>query len=179
LQIHPLERVGRARHYDLLPPDDLELSYAFLEVARLSELHRDRLRIQFDVADRALIEREPWRAFAGTPTAEQRFDTLLLADLVSPLVVQEDGWVVPIQHGFSTELAVARLGDEPFETQAARWKRERASAFHALCRRVWSDLQKAPAHLPFTNWYAAVTTGSATSLSQTPSRDPGAQPSVC
>ena len=29
-----------------------------------------------------------------------------------------------------------------------------------LTRRVWDDIGPAPAHLPFTNWYAAVTTGS-------------------
>jgi MoaA/NifB/PqqE/SkfB family radical SAM enzyme len=163
LQIHPLERAGRAREYELLPPDDLELSYAFIEVARLSKLYRDRLRIQFDVADRLLIERQPWRAFADTEVDNAALEGLPLAQIVSPLVVQDDGWIVPIQHGFSTEHAIARLSEGPFRAQAARWKRERADHFFAVCRRVWSEIRNAPEHLPFTNWYAAVTTGSAAS----------------
>ncbi|MES1179154.1 MAG: radical SAM protein [Myxococcales bacterium] len=163
LQIHPLERAGRAREYELLPPDDLELSYAFIEVARLSKLYRDRLRIQLDVADRLLIARQPWRAFADDEVDPAVLQSLPLAEIVSPLVVQEDGWVVPIQHGFSTGHAIARLGDGPFRARAATWKRERAAHFYAVCRRVWGELRDAPEHLPFTNWYAAVTTGSAAS----------------
>ena len=163
LQVHPLEGTGRAREYGLLPPDDLELSYAFLEVARLVQLHGARVRFQFDVADRKLIAQEPWRAFADA-AQDEAFESRTLAELVSPLVVQDDGWIVPIQYGLATELAVARLGAEPFRAQAAAWKRERAANFFALCRRVWGELEAAPAHLPFTNWYAAVTTGSAASL---------------
>jgi MoaA/NifB/PqqE/SkfB family radical SAM enzyme len=163
LQVHPLERAGRAREYELMPPDDLELSYAFLEVARLSRLYRDRLRIQFDVADRDLIERQPWRAFVGGEVPKTALESLPLSEIVSPLVVQDDGWVVPIQHGFATEHAIARLGEGPFREQAARWKRERADQFFALCGRVWGEIRTAPVHLPFTNWYAAVTTGSAVS----------------
>jgi MoaA/NifB/PqqE/SkfB family radical SAM enzyme len=161
LQIHPLEQVGRARDYQLLPPDDLELSYAFLEVARLQQQYRDRLTLQFDVADRTLIAREPCRAFAGpAPAAELAMESPL-ASLVSPLVVQEDGWVVPIQHGFGTAHAIAHLDRGPFQAQAARWKRERHADFLGLAQRVWADIRDAPEHLPFTNWYAAITTASA------------------
>lgn len=161
LQIHPLEQVGRARDYLLQPPDDLELSFAFLEVARLQQQYRDRLTLQFDVADRQLIAREPCRAFAGpAPAARQAMDSPLAA-LVSPLVVQEDGWVVPIQHGFGTAHAIAHLDRGPFQAQAARWKRERHAHFVELAQRVWADISEAPEHLPFTNWYAAITTASA------------------
>lgn len=158
LQVHPLEQAGRAREYALLPPDDLELAYGFLEVARLQERHRGRLELQYDVADRTLIEREPGRAFAVAtpPDAHAR----PLATLVSPLVVQDDGWVVPVQHGFGTRHAIARLDDGPFGTQAARWKRERCAGFFDLSREVWNTLRPAPPHLPFTNWYAAITTAS-------------------
>lgn len=160
LQIHPLEQAGRARDYQLSPPDDLELAYGFLEVSRLQQHYGDRLTLQYDVADRTLIEREPCRAFA-LPSPERPLDEgVPLASLVSPLVVQEDGWVVPIQHGFSTDYAIAHL-DGSFSAQAARWKRERYPEFLGLSRRIWGQLRGAPAHLPFTNWYAAITTGSA------------------
>jgi Fe-coproporphyrin III synthase len=160
LQVHPLEQVGRAREYELLPPDDLELSYAFVEVARLQERHRHRLTIQFDAADRALVKREPYRAFAIPTPEPEAIASLPLASLVSPLVLQDDGWVVPIQHGFAPRYAVARLGHGSFRTQAARWRRELYAEFLKLSRCVWGEIRDAPEHLPFTNWYAAVTTRS-------------------
>jgi MoaA/NifB/PqqE/SkfB family radical SAM enzyme len=157
LQIHPLERVGRAREYTLFPPDDMELAFAFMEVARLQAQYAGRLVFQLDVADRTLIEREPCRAFAVPTPDLAEIASMPLAALVSPLVVQEDGFVVPVQHGFGNDFAIARLGHGSFRHQAARWKREQYPRFLELTRSVWSDLRDAPAHLPFTNWYAAVT----------------------
>lgn len=161
LQIHPLERAGRARDYELLPPDDLELAYAFLEVSRLQERFLGKITLQLDVADRSLIEREPGRAFSVPTPPSSASAVLPLASLVSPLVLQDDGWVVPIQHGFSTTQAIAHLDQGSFREQAAWWKQTRYAAFLALSRRVWSELRQAPPHLPFTNWYAAITTASA------------------
>ena len=160
LQVHPLERVGRARETELQPPDDLELSYGFLEVARLQREYTGRLTIQYDVADRALIEREPSRAFAVATPAVAPDESVPLASLISPLVVQDDGWVVPIQHGFAVEHAIAHLERGRFSTQAAVWKRERHGRFLDLAGRVWNELRAAPPHLPFTNWYSAITTRS-------------------
>jgi hypothetical protein len=168
LQIHPLEQVGRAREYELRPPDDLELSYGFLEVARLQREYQGRLTLQYDVADRQLIAREPCRAFAGPAVSAEVAADARLAALVSPLVVQEDGWVVPIQHGFATAHAIARLDRGPFRAQAAHWKRERYPRFRHLAARVWEDMRDAPEHLPFTNWYAAITTASARQRSTRP-----------
>jgi Fe-coproporphyrin III synthase len=157
LQIHPLERVGRAREYTLFPPDDVELAYAFMEVARLQTQYAGRLVFQLDVADRPLIEREPCRAFAVPTPDLADVEAMPLASLVSPLVVQEDGCVVPIQHGFGNGFHIARLGRGSFRSQAARWKREQYPRFLELTRNVWDEMRDAPEHLPFTNWYAAVT----------------------
>jgi Fe-coproporphyrin III synthase len=154
LQVHPLENVGRALRYSLMPPDDLELSYAFVEVARLQQLYPD-MTIQFDAADRTLIVREPWRAFAANP-ADINVDAPL-ADLVSPLVLQDNGTIVPIQHGFNSEYSIADLNGGGFRGQAERWKHEHYMDFAELARRVWEDLRDAPKHLPFTNWYSAIT----------------------
>jgi len=159
LQVHPLESVGRATEYKLVPPDDLELTYAFLEIARLQETHRGKLAIQYDAADRTIVAADPSRAFAvaeGDPAAVANTP---LASLVSPLVVQDDGWIVPVQYGFAREYAVGRVG-ESFQASAAAWRKERYGEFLRLTRRVWDEIGPAPEHLPFTNWYGAVTTGS-------------------
>ena len=172
LQIHPLERAGRARDYALWPPDDLELSFAFMEVARLQRRHGERLTLQLDVADRTLIAQQPCRAFALPEPAAPPDEALPLASFVSPLVVQEDGWIVPVQHGFATAHALGRLGEEPFAHQAARWKRERYGRFLALSRGVWDQLRDSPSHLPFTNWYAAITNASLGAKDLIPLRSP-------
>jgi hypothetical protein len=141
-------------------PNDHGRIHRRSKVARLSKLYGDRLKIQLDVADRELIERQRWRAFADAREESAALDSTPLCNWVSPLVVQDDGWVVPIQYGFDTGYAIGRLEEGPFRTQAARWKRERSSDFFALCRNTWVDLRSSPAHLPFTNWYAAITRAS-------------------
>jgi len=157
LQVHPLEQVGRAREYALYPPDDLELAYCFLQVARLQQQYQGRLTVQFDAADRVLVEREPCRAFAIPTPEPDAIEAAPLASLVSPLVLQEDGWVVPIQHGFGLRHAIAHIDQGSFRAQAAQWKRDSYPDFLELSRRVWDEIREAPAHLPFTNWYGAMT----------------------
>ena len=157
LQVHPLEATGRATETALDPPDELEMSYAFLEVARLQQKYPE-LTLQYDVADRLLVEREPCRAYlVPTPPAEAAENTPL-GDLLSSLVVQSDGWIVPVQYGFSTRYAIGRLGEgRCFRDQAARWKRERLGQFHELASATWARIGPGAGHLPFTNWYAGMT----------------------
>ena len=156
LQVHPLELVGRAREVALYPPDDLELSYAFLEVARLQRRYGDRLTLQLDVADRTLITEQPWRVFAIDTPDPAAMASVPLASLVSPLILQDDGVVVPIQYGFAPQYAVARLGEAEFPAAAQQWKRDRYPEFLALARAVWRGLQSSAEHVPFTNWYSAI-----------------------
>jgi hypothetical protein len=162
--VHPLEAAGRAKDYELTPPDDLELTYAFLEVARLQAKHRDRMVIQYDAADRTVVARDPGRAFAVAEADPEAVARTPLAGLVSPLVVQDDGWIVPVQYGFSRRYAVGRVGED-FRAQAAEWRRRRYADFLRLTRRTWTEIGDAPEHLPFTNWYAAVTERSLTPAS--------------
>lgn len=156
LQVHPLESAGRAAETCLAPPDERELSFAFLEVARLQRAYADRLVIQFDVLHRPLVRASPARAFAddAEPVGGP------LAALLSPIVVQTDGWIVPMQYGFNPAHAIGRLGEAPFATLAERYVRDRYPGFRQLAARVWAEIEPAPAHLPFVNWYAAITRGS-------------------
>lgn len=158
LQVHPLEAAGRAAETALDPPDDLELAYAFLEVARLQELHKDRIAIQYDVADRPLVARDPCRAYAVPAPPPEAIAAVPLGRILSSIVVQADGWIVPVQYGFSPRFAIGRLSDGgSFGDMARQWKRERLPSFLALANATWDAIAPAPAHLPFTNWYAAIT----------------------
>src|SRR6266536_883418 len=100
--LHDLEEVGRAQ--TLLAkssPDDLELAYAFLECARIKEMYAGKLQLQFDVADREVVRDYPCKVYADEPADLENVSERPLGDLVSTLIVESDGFVVPIQYGFS------------------------------------------------------------------------------
>ena len=159
-QVHPLESAGRAIETGLRPPDELELSYAFLEVARLQKQYGDALPIQYDVLDREAVRCDPGRAYAVAAPDPAALAAAPLADFLAPIVVQADGWIVPLQYGFSTDFAIGRLGADDFGRQAARWLRGRSGEFLALACDVWNEMAAAPEHLPFSNWYARISAAS-------------------
>jgi len=160
LQVHPLESAGRAVETRLTPPDDLELSFGFLEVARLQKHYGERLTIQYDVLDREAVQCDPSRAFAvATPDAAELAEGPL-ARFLSPIVVQADGWIVPLQYGFSTDFAIGRIGEGDFREQARAWLTGRYGAFLDLARDVWEEMADSPDHLPFSNWYARISSAS-------------------
>jgi MoaA/NifB/PqqE/SkfB family radical SAM enzyme len=154
LQIHPLEEVGRAR--ELLPgqqPDAIESTFAQLEAVRLRERFGDALLVQVDIADAACIRKNPDRVFASSPAASGA----PLAELLSPLVVETDGTVVPLQHGFSRRYALGNLHEARLPELAHAWRRDSLGAFHQLCRRVVEEHDASDGER-FFNWYERVAT---------------------
>ncbi|HZE72196.1 MAG TPA: radical SAM protein [Pyrinomonadaceae bacterium] len=167
LQVHPLEEVGRAQ--SLLAgssPDDLELSYAFLECARVKQMYADKLQLQFDVADREVVRDYPCKVYADERTDLDELCRQPLGDLVSTLIVENDGFVVPIQYGFARAYGLGSLRSDSFRDLAARWKADVYPSFRQLCRRVFEQMvATASPSLPFTNWYGLVMESSYTSTS--------------
>ena len=153
LQIHPLESVGRA-HTQLSHsnPDATELSYAVLAVARIQELAGERMRVQLAVAGREAIVEAPERVFAGNALLQH---TQPLAEIVSPLIIEADGAVVPVEYSFGRELALGNLRDASLTALAARWKTEKQSSFRRLCREVHAaaTASNQPAVI---NWYGLI-----------------------
>ena len=151
LQIHPLEEVGRARKLMAGDrPDELESAYAFLEAARLRELYAEQLVVQLDVVHGGLLRAAPDRAYAGDLNTDAP-----LAELVSPLVIEASGLVVPLQFGFARTFALGNLKESPLGELATRWRDERLPAFARVCRSAFDDIT-APGDLPFANWYEVV-----------------------
>lgn len=151
LQIHPLEDVGRARI--VMPgerPDEIESAHAVIEVLRIKEIVGDRMHVHVDLVDREYLRTDPARVFADEISDEMMSGDF--AELVSPLVIEPDGMVVPIQYGFSRDYALGDLHAAPLSTLMERWRHERFAAFRDLCRRVFRRTT-APADLPFFNWY--------------------------
>jgi MoaA/NifB/PqqE/SkfB family radical SAM enzyme len=151
LQIHPIEEAGRAR--DTLPgsaPDRLEAAFGYLLALRLQEAVGSTIAIHVDLADAEGLRSFPERVFAAPDT---RSEDAPLAEVLTPLVVEADGTVVPLQWGFPRRYALGNLQDASLGQLARRWRRETEPSFRALCRQVFEDASSGP---PLFNWYAAV-----------------------
>lgn len=160
LQVHPLEETGRAS--ERLPdqePDGREGAFAALEALRLRAEASGRLAVQLDLLDKPAIERRPGLVYADEPPLAEAGALASAAPLPSPLVVEPDGWVVPLQHGFDRGLGLGDLHAAPLAAHAERWLETRQRAFRALCRRVHAAALRpeAPSHF---DWYGLVSRAS-------------------
>ena len=150
LQIHPLESTGRAAQaLSGCEPDARESTIAFLEVARLQEKYGDALQLRVDLLHRGFVASSPECVMAA-PIADARAQAL--AAIVSPLIVEPDGTVVPVHFGLDRRFALGNLYDAPLAQLSAAWRATKVEAFLGLCRRVYDELIQ-PAELPFVNWY--------------------------
>jgi MoaA/NifB/PqqE/SkfB family radical SAM enzyme len=154
LQIHPLEDVGRAREEMMGEhPDEFEAAHAVAEVARLQEAIGDRMLVHIDLIDRNYLKTDPETVFAGDLVADSA--TCLFSELVSPLVIEADGQVAPIEYGFARRYALGDLHTAPLRELMAHWREHRLTAFRALCQEVFQVTTTATA-LPFFNWYEVI-----------------------
>ena len=150
VQIHPLEPIGRALAE--LPdeePDAAACACAWLECVRLSARHGQQIRLQLDVLSRDTM-RDHAHQVIGAVDAP---GLAAIARLVSPLVIEADGTVVPVQSGFPRHFALGRLGEASLRQLAARWLASKQSAFRAVCEATAARMRM-PSDLPFFNWYA-------------------------
>ncbi|MCA1592170.1 MAG: radical SAM protein [Acidobacteria bacterium] len=151
LQIHPLEDVGRAQRK--MPgerPDAVESAYAYIEALRTQELAGGRMTVQIDLLDRESLEVNASRLFADELREDAQ--SCPFSELVSPLVIEPDGAVVPIHYGFAREYGLGDLQEASLGELMKRWRLERLNQFRGLCRRVF-DEASAQTGLPFFNWY--------------------------
>jgi hypothetical protein len=79
-------------------------------------------------------------------------DTQPLAAFVSPLVIEPDGTVVPILHGFPRRYALGNLYDAPLHVLSGRWRQDGLADFLALSRSTFKAVT-APDQSPVVNWY--------------------------
>ena len=150
LQIHPLEEVGRASEcLNGSFPDTVESAYAFLAATELDTRYRGRLKIQLDLASRNMLEKDPERYFAHKQGSS--WEDELLSELVSPLVIEQDGAVVPLSYGFSREYAIGNLYDAPLTALAGEWKVDKRRSFWELCQRAHKEITSS--NIRLHNWY--------------------------
>ena len=139
LQIHPLEEVGNAATMlQGSAPDATESAYAWL-LAQQS--NNSALRVQIDLAFSETVKQHPELVFAS---AASEHKNKRFGDLVSPVVIEADATVSPIQYGFARDFAIGNLTQAPLRTLLKDWQIQRLPAFYALCRDVYDEIARAP-----------------------------------
>ena len=152
LQIHPLEITGRAAAtLGDARPDGTESSWALIAAAKLQQQLGDRLRVQLDLFDRETLRRAPDKVFAGADDGHGKAAAAggapatprPLGELLSPLVLEPDGTLVPVHYGFDRRFALGNVKETAFRVCADRWRRELDGDFRALCREELDELLEA------------------------------------
>lgn len=154
LQVHPLEVVGRAgESLSDAAPDDYELAVAFVEATRLQAETCGGIVIHFDLLDRDFLAENPATFFAtplGPDAAARPF-----AESISPLILETDGTLVPLGHGFPRAFALGNVRRAPVSELMRDWRATREVEFRRVCQKIWEETRE-PAEWPFINWYSEV-----------------------
>jgi hypothetical protein len=141
VQVHPLEPDGSGISLSDSVPDSTELGYAFFEATRLGVVHG--IPVQIDLVTQSVLKSAPERFLvsASDPRAP-------LGNWLTPLVLETDGWVVPLSYGFGRGYALGSVQSTSLVALAERWDAE-------PLRRMAADLhsQLIRDKVKFSNWY--------------------------
>jgi MoaA/NifB/PqqE/SkfB family radical SAM enzyme len=153
VQVHPLDEVGYAAEQMAgAAPDEIETAYAWLLGRRMQQQLEGRLAIQVDLVSSEVLKANPALGYAAIDAAAAE---LPFAELVSPLVIEADATVVPLQYGFPREYALGNLEHAGLESLIADWRAQRQQAFYELCARAHVHVTQA-VRPRFLSWYDAV-----------------------
>lgn len=154
LQIHPLEETGRASlAMKGDQPDEIECTYAFIEAERIRKLVGEKMVVQLDLVHRGLLHAIPDRLLADLPECMDLARSL--SELLSPLVIEPDGEVVPLTYGFARQYSLGNLFHSGLLALAKSWKQTGYERFRQLCRTVFEEAA-APREMPYFDWYEAI-----------------------
>jgi hypothetical protein len=109
--------------------------------------------VQLDLISRRYVLASPACFFAegGTTCGVDQ----PLSELASPLVIEADGMVVPLEYGLSRAYALGNLYQAPLGELAAAWRQAIYPDFRRLCRAAYEELE-ADEGSSLANWYERV-----------------------
>ena len=113
---------------------------AWMMVEFLRELQRGKLVIHLDAVNRYCLPTEPEDLASWKRDVER--EARYLGEIVSPLVIEQDGAVTPLHHGFLRRFAFGNLREERLAAMAGQWIAAQSGAFCEIYRTV---LEKARA----------------------------------
>lgn len=135
LQIHNLERVGAAAIN--LPgsiPDELQGAFAYLLVQELQKRAGRNLALQAELVHSDVLKEHPCRFYAKPGAIDPKRP---LGEILSPLVIEADGTVVPMHYGFPRRFALGNLHQTTLGRLSAEWRRDGYRQFEAICGQAY------------------------------------------
>lgn len=147
--IHPLELFGRAEQTmrESVPDEDVLMRSYLLGMALLAK-YQGQMRVQIDLIHRDQLLREPTRVYA----TEEYDIGCKAAELLSVIVLEPDGSLVPVAYGFSRRFKICNIHEERFATAWDRYAVTGYSAFRRLCRGTFLSLAS-PAGPELLSWH--------------------------
>jgi hypothetical protein len=115
-----------------------QMATAWMMVECLRDLQRGKLVIQLDAVHRYSLPAEPGDLASWQHDVER--EPRYLGEIVSPLVIDDDGAVTPLRCGFARRFAFGNLHDERLAPMTERWIAEQSAAF---CEVYGTVLRKA------------------------------------
>jgi MoaA/NifB/PqqE/SkfB family radical SAM enzyme len=152
LHVHPLAEVGRAAisltDRSLRPG---EMTVAWLAALHLAEAYKEKLTIHIDLVEASTIATDTGELLG--PKEPEHFAESALGTLVSPLIIEEDGTVVPFAYGMDRVYALGSIATDSLSDLARRW-RTSPHGYVAL-RASCAQLQQVLAHRSpaVIDWY--------------------------
>ena len=123
LQVRPSSRLS-----------DPHMATAWMMIECMSELQRGKLVIHFDAVNRYGLPIEPsdLESWLRDLQREARY----LGEVVSPLVIEDDGGISPVRHGFPRHFALGNLHEQRLAAAVETWVEGRAAEFCDLYSKV-------------------------------------------
>jgi hypothetical protein len=106
------------------------MTTAWTMVECLRGLQRGKLAIQLDAVNRYSLPAEPEDLASWKQDLER--EPRYLGEIVSPLVIEDDGTVTPLRYGFARRFAFGNLHQDGLAGMTQRWIASRAGAFCQL-----------------------------------------------
>jgi hypothetical protein len=117
---------------------DEQMATAWMIVECLSDLKRGKLVIHLDAVNRYSLPTEPGDLASWKQDLER--EARYLGEIVSPLIIEDDGTVSPLRYGFPRRFAFGNLKNEALPKMTERWIETQADAF---CKVYGTVLHKA------------------------------------
>ncbi|WP_036483946.1 radical SAM protein [Myxosarcina sp. GI1] len=154
LHIHLLEEIGRAKeNLSGIELNETIAAYVYFQAMKLKDKVGDRLKIHIDLLHQETLRAN--HAYFYAEESESSLTKIPLAEIVSPLIIETDGTVVPLQHGMARKYALGNLKQTALPQLARQWQKQKYRAFRQLCQQVEQELML-PAELPIKNWYREI-----------------------
>jgi hypothetical protein len=154
LQLHPLELSGRAQgKLESESPDCDVLNRVYLLSFVLAARYLNEMKIQCDLLHRQYVLSNPELIYSAERPSGYHKD--LPASLLSLLILEDDGTLVPISYGFGRNYQVCNIQQQRLSAAWPDFVETGYPGFRRLCHGLFEDIVQGKINQLF-NWYEEI-----------------------